>query len=72
MRTPTENQIDSLTHYCERCEDRGVSAIVLCDACPSTCCVHLSGMVNNQLWCVRCIEGAGINPDILFRWFWVE
>jgi len=70
MRTPTEDQTDTLIHYCDRCEKHGCSAIVICDNCPSTCCVHLSGKVNEQLWCVQCIKGAGLNPDILSRWFW--
>jgi hypothetical protein len=72
MRTPIENQKKAITQYCERCENRGCSGIVFCDSCPSTCCVHLSGKVNEQLWCVRCIKEAGLNPDILFRWFWFD
>lgn len=72
MRTPTEDQTNALIHYCSRCEERGVSAIVFCDSCPSTCCVHLAGKVRNKLWCVRCIEEAGMNSEILFRWFWID
>lgn len=68
MRTPTEQE--DLTQYCDRCEDRGCTAIVICDNCPATCCVHLSGRVDGQLWCARCIGRAGMNQDILSRWFW--
>lgn len=57
--------------YCDRCEANGVSAIVLCDRCPATCCIHLSGKVNDQLWCIRCIKATGRDPSIVFRWFWV-
>lgn len=71
MRTPTEDEVQVLTQFCSRCEVSCLG-IVFCDNCPSTCCIHLSGKVNNQLWCVHCIEEEGLDPDIVFRWFWME
>jgi hypothetical protein len=67
---PYYHNEDASVLYCERCEHNGVSAIVFCDLCPATCCIHLSGKVDNKLWCIRCIENTGLDPTILFRWFW--
>jgi len=70
MRTSTESE--ELTHYCERCESNGCTAIVFCDKCPSTCCIHLSGRVMGQLWCVKCVEAEGLDLEILSKWFWAR
>lgn len=68
MRAPEDQ--DPI-QYCDNCESRGCDAIVFCDHCTSTCCVHLAGRVDNQLWCASCVEKAGLNPDIVLRWFWI-
>jgi len=68
MRTSTKSE--ELIRYCDHCESHGCTALVFCDKCPLSCCVHLSSKIDTQLWCVSCIESHGLDLEILARWPW--
>jgi hypothetical protein len=56
--------------YCAVCQERGVTAIVFCDKCPGTSCIHLSSRVENEAWCVACLHKHGREPPMWSSWFW--
>jgi hypothetical protein len=59
-----------LLHYCAICEERGVTAIVFCDKCPATACLHMSSRVGKEAWCIACLQKEGREPPLWDSWFW--
>lgn len=60
---------EELIRYCDTCKRRGPVAIVFCDNCPVTACIHLASNVGSKALCVACLEKGGHPPPLLDSWF---